>query len=413
MKKILEKDNFFIRLIVIFVALSLIFVAGIFSTDVKIEDTSQYASYVVKNNTPNKTVISLVVSKKNENSEQLPSWETEFYSLYGSFKERTITFASTINADKHYDLKLNDGCNNISSSVSMLYFGPLGTIQYPANNPTNYKHYILPIELMFEDSKKSYDVNRYIINISQSHANKLLLNKGYTPQNDGNFLLEEYEQLIRTECTLIKNGTDISKVCINNIYLEKNYYFEGLKETLKDFVMVSYYLPWNLRNEQENCYFLNDSEYQNSYFMRYINNVYGKEKYIIRLNHNNIIGDVDDKRIVNFNSNINSSLNWLSVFILTLSILLLAFSILIMVKFSVLIKKEIVLEAIILIIPYLLFYILYKIINNLLIFSSFSCKCYLFMTLGYLFIVLFITFLRVRRKKQLDKFGEKFYVQNI
>ena len=394
------------RIILLIFSLSLVFISGSLSTDVKIEGISFYSSQVVTNNTVSRKHLSLTI-KSNGSSGSLPQWESEFHSLYGSFRERIITFASTINAQKGIDLKLSDDKSIVSGCLSMLYFGPTGTIPYPVQNPTHYKHYVLPIELMFKDDKTSYDINRYIINISQAQANALLANKGLEPQPDGNYLKEQYKTLIKTECFLIKDGNSDQKesVCINNIYLQENYYYEGLNETIRDFVMVSYFLPWNLRSEQENTYFLTNSSYQNSYFMKHINAVYGIDKYDISVNKNNVTGYIDEKKIVSFNTEVVSSTNWASVLLLVLSILFIAGICLSNIWLNGYKTHNIVFEILSLLIPYFVFFVIFKITNNLLMFSSFSCLSYFFITASYLFLTLLIGFIRKNKIRKLTKSG--------
>ena len=390
----------FIRILVMFFSLSLVFVSGSFSTDAKIEDISFYSAQVVKNNTISKKTLSLIV-RSNDKSGSLPNLDSEFHNLYGAFKERVITFASTINADKTMNLRIGDDTSVVSENVSMLYFGAVGSIKYPVTHPTHYKHIMLPIELMFEDNRSSYDVNRFIINISQHHANKLLANKGLTPQPDGNYLKKQYESLIRTECKLTNDNNDTIDVCINNIYLQQNYYYEGLNETIKDFVMISYFIPWDLRNHLENCYFLTDSAYQNSYFMKYINDVYGINKYDIYINKNNTFGNIDEEKIISFNSIIISSTNWVSVFLLVLSIVLsgiMAISLLLLNEYRF---RNTIFELLFLPIPYFIFFVAFHLTKNLFIFSSFSCAAHLFIILVYLSAFLLFMFLKKIRKKQL------------
>lgn len=365
----------------------LTFVSGIFSSKTKVEEVSYYASEVVKNQTISKKLLSILI-KKNDLSGSLPDSDREFHNLYGAFKEQAITFASTINASKEFELYLSFNGNKISSCLSMQYFGPLGTVQYKGF----YKHYVYPLQLMFPDDKSSYDVSKYVINISQTQANKILLAQGFIPGEDGNFDDEKYKMLIKTKCQ-IQNGDLIEDFCINNIYFEKNYYYDGLRETINDFVMVSYYLPWNLRNEQENCYFLTDDAYQNSYFMKYINNVYGLGKYNISINKNNITGEINYSKILSFNSEIISRLNWVSILFAIICCGLIICSL----AFTIVSNdswKKLLFKSFVLLIPYLFFWLIYKITNNIFIFSLTSCKLYLFLFTGIILVGFVVTLVK-------------------
>lgn len=389
--KMTKKDFVYkLTLPIALLSFSLIFLSGIFSSKTKVEEVSHYTSEVVKTQTLSKNLLSVVIKKSNI-SGSLPNSDNEFHNLYGAFKEQEITFVSTINATKNLELFLSYNGEQISNCLSMQYFGPLGTIEYKGF----YKHYTYPLQLMFSDDKSSYDVSKYILNISQTQANKILLNKGLIPNNDGNFDIDEYKTLIRSKCQ-VQNGDLTVDFCINNIYLETNYYYEGLRETINDFVMVSYYLPWNLRNEQENCYFFTADAYQNSYFMKYINNVYGLDKYSISINKNNVVGDVDYSKILSFNSEINSKLNWLSILLAIISVALVIYCLVFTIVLSNDSWKRLLIKSVVLLLPYFCFWIIYKITNNLLIFSLFSCELYLFLFLAVILIGL-VSFLIKRR----------------
>lgn len=371
----------------------LIFGAGFFSSKTENEQTSFYSANVVKKNTVSGNILGLAVGEK-KNNKKLPECFTEFHNLYGVFKEKTMTFAPIINANKEKNIEIFESDEILDNHLSILYSGALGSIEYK----DSYKHYILPIQLMFEDDKSSYDISRYVINISKTQASALLEKRGFKKNNNGDFSKEEYFSLIRSECTL-KYNQSYEKFCINNIFLEENYYFEGLKETIGDFIMSSYYLPWNLRANQENCYFLNNDSFQNKYIFDYINSVYGKEDYSICLIKNNITDYVDENLLLSFNNDSIKKGNAFSYVLLIFAIFISAFSVVVLLLSN---KSTLYISLIHLfyLLPYFIFFVLFKVLNNLFLFSSFSCSWYLIICCCSFFVTFIYSFLSKTMQKK-------------
>lgn len=386
-----NKNRFFfiLSLLTGLVSFSLIFVSGRFSNKTYVEKVSDYASEVAVEHTKSGNLATFTV-KKTAESGPLPQADVEFYNLYGIFKQEKITFASTINANKEdHIIKFAD---IDSDNLSMMYMGPFGTIKY--NN--HYKHYVWPIEMMFSDSKKGYDVSNYLVNISQSHADKLLEKNDIKRQQDGSFLYDDYKKLQYQPIDLIIDGKPAEKFVINNIYFESNYYYDGLYETMGEFVMVSYYLPFNLRNDQTSMYFMSKYSYQNDYFMDYINTTFANKKYDLKLNHYNLKEDVDEKLLLSFYYGYDLYSNkYASSLLFSFSIILLCFSLFLFLKYSL--KYNfifVILSSMLFIVPYLAFFMMNLIFKNVLWFSSISCSIYCWSLIAYVFAYLIYYFVR-------------------
>ena len=248
-----------------------IFVAGNFSNNKTIESVATYAAKIVNENTQNKKYCGLTVQTTNDSGNLADSYN-EFHNLYGLFRQTKVTFGSAMNLynnekkTKDHNIRMNFGSNGHSDNLSLFYLGAIGSDSYKGH----FKHYTYPIETMFEDDKSKYSLvpKKYVAYISQSHADKLLESYGEIKDSTGKYSGDQYRSLLDDASrnvvdVLIDSETETHKFAILNIYLESNYYYEGMSEILNDFIAVSYYVPDNLRNEQKNIYFLSEYPYQN------------------------------------------------------------------------------------------------------------------------------------------------------
>lgn len=378
------KKNKFISILLAFFSLSSIYIGGSFSSNTQFEKIAEHATSVVVNHTENKKYCAVTVQATGD-SGPIADSNSEFHQLYGVFKQQKITFASGINADKKRDITLGE---SISDKLSILYVGPVGTIKYNGH----YKHYSSPIEMMFED-QKNYDINRYVIYISQSHADKLLDGDSNHNRNEnGQYDKSDYESLIKTNIPFFIDGNEY-QVLVQNIYYQSNYYYDGLKEVIGDFVISSYYLPENLRSEQQNIYFLSEYTYQNKFFMNYINNVYSSKKFDVKLNRYNIVGDLDDSYLLSFYySNAIYKMVWLSIFIYVIAGIILLASVALVIYQNKEINKKTILVVLInifaLFIPYLIFKIIYLFTSNVSYLSIDSGKITIWYIIAYILILL-------------------------
>ncbi len=380
LKNFFNKCHLF-RFLFSFLGITLIFAGGFFSSNTRLEKISEYATKVAVEHTKNGKICALTVEKTKE-SGPLPDSTTEFYNLYGTFKQEKITFASAINADKRHNITIN----NISDNLSFLYAGPSGTIKYNGH----YKHFVLPIETMFGGVDVS-SVSDYAAYISETHANKMLENLGVLKKDGDKYTGNDYESLIKQPLKINIDGTEYTfGIC--NIYYQQNYYYEGVSETIGDFIMVSYYLPNNLRTEQQNIYFMSNYTYQNKYFMNHINNVYSSKKYSLKVNPYNIVGEIDEELLTSFyySSSIRS-LDWLNIVFIVHGILFLALSLL---CFFATLESTSKLSCFINIVwlfsPYILFSLLFILTGNVCFLSEVSCKVNAFCVLTYLTVILIL-----------------------
>ena len=347
--------------------LSITFVGGIFSSDTELEKVAEYASYIAQNNTNEQNLFGISVGSTNESGPLVDS-STEFYNLYGTFRQEKITFASVINENKQHDIYLKDV---VSNSLSMLYVGPVGSIAYKGH----YKHYQYPIELMFAD-EKNYDISKFVVYISRSQADELLGKNGVVKQDNGKYNDSDYKGLLKQTVMMTIDGTT-SSFLIQNIFIEGNYYYSGLKSVAGDFVIVSYYVPNGLRNEKTNMYFMSNYVYQNKYFMEHIKSTYSNQKYKVSISGVNINGDINEDYLVSFYYSANKGYNWVFTSIICVSSFCLLLSLLLFFLDGTFNKQLKLLNIIyypLLLLPYILFNIIYLLSGNVSVFSEASTK---------------------------------------
>lgn len=380
--------NRLLSIIFSLLGLTSIFLGGFFSNDAKFEKVSEYAASVVKDATKNGKYCAITIGDTEE-SGKIADCEHEFHQLYGLFKQTKITFASTINADKKHNIILGD---SFSDNLSFLYVGPVGTREYKGH----FKHYVSPMEVMFKD-ERYYNISKYVAYISQTHADNILDSNGVPRDENGNFTEADYKSLLKQIIPVSVDG-EVFDFVIQNIYLQSNYYYKGLNDVMGDFLICSYYLPNDLRSDQENMYFMSEYAYQNAYFMRYINDVYPSKKYVVRVNHYNLTQKIDDDYLLSFyySDEFYGSDN-LTIALFALGILFVALSLLMIfvrrLPFGSLFNFDLIINLSILFLPYLIFKFLWLITGNVAFLNETASKIYCFTTLSYIFVVLIGSYL--------------------
>ena len=393
--------------------LMLVFIGGIFSANTQIEKVADYATEVVTTATEKGNLCAVTV-QATEDSKPIADTETEFHNLYGVFRQKKITFATAVNPDREYDISIT----GISDNLSLLYVGPVGT-KATENGEGRFRHFVYPIETMFED-QRLYEVNNYIIYISKTHATKILETKGVEKQEDGTYSFDDYETLVASTISMTFDGDEFDFV-VQNIYYETDYYYEGLHDVMGDFGIISYYLPNGLSNKRKNMYFMSDFTFQNKYFMDYINTVYSSKKYLVEVNNYNLVKDINEEKLLSFYyGNSVTRLQWLSImtFIIGGAVFFSSFCLYFYGKTRRGNKRRIYdywIWFALLFVPYLIFKILYLLTNEISLMSETSSKVngvFLLLSIGLLFVLdLFTRNVTVKNKLVIN--GDDFYEVDI
>lgn len=402
MFELLLKHKKKISLLLSVLGLTLVFISGFFSANTQLEKIAEYATEVVKNHTNGKSLCALTVEKTPE-SGAIIDYDSEFHNLYGTFKQQKITFASVINADKRHNITID---NDISDNLSMLYVGPVGSISYNGH----FKHYVSPMEIMFPD-EKIYDSSRYIVYISQTHADRLLEKNNISRQLDGTYSETDYSSLLK-QLISIRTDEGQDSFAIQNIYYQTNYYYEGLHEVVGDFVMVSYWVPGDLQTERQNMYFLSDYTYQNKYFMNHINSAYPSKKYLLKVNPFNVVGEINEDYLTSFYYSGISGYDWIFVLLFIFSISLLILSLYFFYLEAKRVNSSIFFisfRIIILFVPYLIFFLLHKITKNVSFLSETSSKANVLLIIGYILLFALIALFTRNKKNHFSLTGRVAY----
>ena len=364
----------FANFIILTCAFIIPFLTGSFTNDTKKEELSNYIAERVKNNTRNKNTMAITVSTTPE-SGALPKDESEFHTLYGIFRQENITFASGFNVNKGINISIPDLKNNINYSI--FYNGQDATIKYNGH----YKHWYYPIEYMFE-AQRLYDISRFMIYLTQSQADVLLENRGVTKSDNNKYLDKDYKSLIKQLIDVNVDGNNISCV-IGNIIYEQNYYYNGLKEVLGDFISCAYYCPGNL--SRESMYFFNNHSYQNSFFINYVNQTYNNKLYNVNVVRNNIIEAFDYTNVTDFYYKEYESNNVIYILLTVLSFLFLSIVVLInYLKCLTFNLKYIFLNCFAIVVPYTIFFLVSNITHSILLFSNAGILLFILLFIYYI-----------------------------
>ena len=407
-----EKKGFFKNAAFIFCILLsffLLFPAGINNNNTRIEKIADYSSQVVSNFTKDKRYCCITVEATSD-SGSLPSSDSEFHNLYGVFKQTNITFASSINADKKHDVRIRYASSGESENLSFFYVGPVGTSPYNGH----YKHYVYPTEVMFKDVRM-YDISHYVVYISKTHADIILDDNGLLRNEDGSHSEDSYRSLLKQFIPISIDGETFNFV-IQNIYYESNYYYKGLHDVMGDFVIVSYYLPMNLRIEQKNMYFLTKYAYENKYFMNYINDVYSGKKFKVEINQYNILGNINVNFLLSFYYS-NTTSDSLSTALICVSAAILLFAILYFLLYlNYKNKSKLHLRLsffCIPFLPYIIFSFIARCTCDISLWSELSTKANFFMLIGYFSLLLIVKCINKKQQSRVISYLETGEIHEI
>lgn len=373
----------YICLFLLLVSFTLPFIAGMNTKDARQEELSNYIAERIKDSTRNKEILGVSISSTPV-SGAIPASDDEFHRLYGIFKQTNATFMSGFNINKNHSISFStiEGFGNLS----IVYTGADISQKYNGH----YKHGTYPFELMFE-TPRLYDISSYMIYLSQSQADAFLAKNNVNKTNNV-YTQDDYYSLIRQTFDMSVDGKEF-KCVICNVFYEFNYYYDDAKELLDNYVLCAYYSPGNL--PRENIYFFREYGYENSYFINYINKSYPNKNYDLRLIDSNIVGKVDKQYVLSFYYDGLKTSNIIFIILITFSFLLA--SIVCLVNFLKCTKynlKYYIIHILPFGVPYLLFFIIFKISKSALLFSNIGITMYVFVLIYYLAMNLLLLIIR-------------------
>ena len=340
------------------VSLSLMFCSGIFSVDTKNEQVSTYLADVVETNVPSKDLLCVTVESNSGLS--LPDSESQFLNLYGVFRQERITFASGYNFHKDQQITIDE--LDSSKNLSAVYIGSTtGSEQYKGH----FKDITYPVEFMFP-LKRNDAISVRTACLSTSQARAVLKTRGIVKE-DSEYTTTDYEKLLNSATNITIDG-EVFDFLIQDIFFEDTYYINGLDHTIGDFFITSYYFPKKV--QKMNAYFMSGFEYENKFFIDYINETYGPVGYVTRPVTTKLNGEINSEYAVSFVEENDSQPFLVAIFIaigVFIALLGIIFVFVFMEKYSLLLLCS---HIVTLFIPYLCFLLVHVIFDTIVIFST-------------------------------------------
>ena len=379
----------------IFVSLTILFPAGSLSPSSTIERTSQYIAEIAENNTKTGKYVSLMIEPNDNTDKRINDAYYEFHSLYAVFREGLATYVGTANADKNeHSIKIKEFNDGVNFSVLNVDSG-FGVKEYYKDREGNmvYKQEFYPLELMFYSNHPAIPGAYSFLYLSKSRATQLLDLKGLEHSR------ENYHSLLNQLITIEIDETDYF-FAIDNIYLEQNYFYDALHETIGEFFLAGQKYPPELKRQA--MFFLRNFPYQNKYFIEYATQLYPQSDFDYKILDYNFKNKtkIDNSRLIFFSSSkgqaVSILLTLLSVILLLCSLLLITFG-----GFSFKIQNHLLI-VLSMLIPYLIFWIIHLSSNDPLLFSNYSTTCFIWFVIAFTAYYLVLFLLRYRAKRGKD-----------
>ena len=389
MNKLSKRIRIFLSFGLIFIGSSLVFVSGIFYSDASLESDSVFISNLAEESL-NKQFVSAQITPKNESaSSNMPSTYNEYYYWKYIFRHSNFGFVSTVNGGKTHSClfkNLND-----DSNITFLCSG------YNSNPAYGdfYKHEVYDLRLMFPGNNAKRDGAISFLAVSQTKANDLLLSKGVV-LSDGGYSLEQYESLLQDNITIVMDNVDC-EFSISNIYFEDGEFFENVKKTFGEFVLSYIRFPDGFAPEAS--YIFNKYDYQNYHKLKRMKYLFDESNFSFRFSNYNLKSDINLDAFNNRILSNNSSFDFLSILLMCVSCLLVLLGI-----FSIFVYKEFYnLKSIIIfnglfVFPYSALFIINMFKKIPLIFSYYSLKVFLLLSIVMILFDMFLIFF-MRRKE--------------
>lgn len=369
----------------LFVSLSLTFVAGMFSKKTEFEVAGHEISEMVQNNTKDGEYSYMLVESVNE-EKPLPRPYREYLYWYNVFGDSRNAFLGVVNGNKEHEANFADF--NQDQLLTFVYADVFSNVEYNGH----WKHEYYHIELMFKgDHSYNYSGgDTSFCYITENQARVILKNENPT--------LEEYESLIGTKLKIMMDGVSTSWH-IGNIILENNDVTDAITKLFGNWVLSYIHFPTGFNKQF--CYIYNKYDFQNMYKLEYLHtNFNNPNDYSITYGINNLIKPIHNENITTIIQNTTTSNLAAEIIVLILAYVLFICCIYTFYKNNLLLYKYNVLWLFIsLIFPYLLFFSFGKIFNNIILFSYSSLVYYFIPFCITLCFILFSIFIK-RRKKE-------------
>lgn len=402
-----------------FLAFSIVFPSGMLSSETTEEKCAEYFVDVSLNHTVNdgnKKLTGLIVEPKEGHNVQMDgNTQLAIDNLWGAFKGTNASFAPVINANKELDYRFAESYSDYSDkALSILYSAPgcgdctegyhyeekIKNEETGEMEPVyiDYKFQCCPLATMFQSTTSGTKTSLHIY-ISQSMAERYLKNNDYK----GKALdIDAFKTLLNKEVD-IDFGGEARTCIIDNIYLDNfkheypfpykghkydYYYGTDVGTILGDFIFVFLHgvqkqvVPSTFK--MQGLYFMSEYSFRNRFYFNYAKQGYNPNDYTYKVAVNNLKdGYSPNYQLLNealFSESNNVWCNILTVLLVLIYIGGLALTFIFKIYQSPL---SILLISTSMVVPYLLFKMLFLITKNILLFSAYSA------ILNFILIIVF------------------------
>lgn len=370
----------------LFLAYALLVPAGALHSSTPIYDSAYYFSHLIAQNDSMNYIG--VLAEQIDEKHPMNSTASEYRGLYGTFGNKKVNYAGTVNADKATDVCFTEFDD--SPMLSYLYV----SVGFQSKKyEDHYMHETYPIELMFDGHTSRIGDDFSFIYISQSHADSIL--KIRKNVSETNFAISDYEELIRTSTIVNINGHEYSYT-IGNIYLETNYFYDALHECMGDFVIGYNTYPEGMQKQA--MFFMNSYEYQNKTHLEYALGEYNPSHYKYKLSKGIINANLNNKKALTFTKDYNVATIF-SYFILVISITAISVSLFFIYKYNLFEQNaNYIYFALSSLAPYLLFYLIFKFSKSVYVFAPFGVQGMLFALMLFAISCFILTLIKKWRR---------------
>lgn len=400
MKKFLDKvlhnkkTNLLLTAIFIFCSILFMFPVGAISPSTTIENTADYLSEVTEKHTVNGTYTALMIEPNDTTDKKINNPYNEFHYLYGIFRERIATYIGSVNAEKTHSIHITEIEEDINFSFLNVDSG-FGVKEYYKDEDGNqvYKTEYYPLELMFYSNHPYIPGSFSFLYLSQSKADILLDKQGLEHTR------ENYQSLLNSLITLEIDGSEY-KFAIDNIYYERNYFYNAIDEVMGEFLLAGAKYPAGLK--RQGLFFLRNYSYQNKFYIEYATSLYSEKDFTYNILSRNFKDgfEIDNSSIILFPNTPAA----ISVILLIVLISFLVVAALLIVFGST--KLDIWTHLIVaegLLIPYLIFWIIYLFTKNVFLFSLFSTTAVTWSILVFAIFYIVVAFIKSSKNKKQKK----------
>lgn len=377
-------------------SLSLLFPAGSLKSSVAIERTSEYIADIAQNDTKSGKYVSLMIEPNDSTDEKIRNSYYEFHSLYAVFREGLATYVGTANADKSENTIRIKGSSDETNFSFLNVDSGFGVKEYYKDEEGNmvYKQEFYPLELMFYSNHPMIPEAFSFLYISKSRATEILDEKKLEHTR------ENYHSLLNQLITLEINGVDYV-FAIDNIYLEQNYFYDALNETIGEFFLGGQKYPPEIKRQA--MFFLRNYAYQNKYFIEYASSIYPEKDFNYKLLDYNFTNEIriDENRLV-FSATPKADAAAIMITFLSALLLLLAIAFVALGSFDFSIMNHLLVFGS-LFLPYVIFWFTHFFTKDPLLFSNYSTTCSIWFMLVFIGCYLILFLIKIGREKKHEK----------